>query len=420
MYSQELLKMINNNLKQHKFENLRTTKLFELDLKLWVLGNAVVMFQRMHEEFVRRNDPQSYLEEMKPQYFYTFINMFETRNECQRRAKQFCMVLTPAILDHINRCLGKEIVDDILQKTGPQKFKSRKILQQEVLNKLLIDGSSEKYAEYINSYEDFMKRWISQDLTEHYKCQNTIHVLQTSILQSLLRKIKQALQDEKTLQAKTIYDFLAEFCNVLKKELVISQNSTKVVLFENNLSTIQQFAHEIEWHLSDLEKLVEQDIKSRNIETIFLHSTLKPQDELFRKVIGCDKQCPFCKAPCEAGGWNHKEHFATVHRPRGLSQHVNENTKALDHSICSSNIISNKAFRNAEGKPHPYKDYQKYYPDWAIHPDTTADSSDYWKFVFIQFNHLFAKLYNANPANLPEDWHKLTREKALKSLNKTQ
>ncbi|XP_073491662.1 interferon-induced very large GTPase 1-like isoform X3 [Aquarana catesbeiana] len=421
VYSQELLKMINNNLNQHKFENLRTTKLFELDLKLWVLGNAVVMFQRMHEEFVRRNDPQSYLEEMKPQYFDTFINMFETRNECQRRAKQFCMVsLTPAILDHINRCLGKEIVDDILQKNGPREFKSRKILQREVLNTLLNDGSPEKYAEYINSYEYFMKRWISQYLTEHYKCQNTICVLQTKILESLLVKIKQALQDKKTLQAKTIYDFLAEFCNVLKKELVISQNSTKVVLFENNLSTIQQFAHEIELHLSDLEKLVKQDINSRNIETIFLHSTLKPQDELLRKVIGCGKQCPFCKVPCEAGGGNHKEHFASVHRPRGLAQHVNEDTKALDHSICSSNVISNKTFMNAEGKPHQYKDYQKYYPDWTIQSNTTADSSDYWKFVLIQFNKSFAKLYNANPANLPEDWQKLTREEALKSLNKTQ
>ncbi|XP_040211926.1 interferon-induced very large GTPase 1-like isoform X2 [Rana temporaria] len=421
MYSQELLKMINNNLNQPKFENLQTTKLFELDLKLWVLGNAVVTFQRMHEEFVRRNDPQSYLEEMKPQYFSTFINMFETRNECQRRAKQLCTVsLTPAILDHINRCLGKEIVDDVLQKNGPQEFKSRKILQREVLKTLLSDGSLEKYAEYINSYEDFMKRWISQYLTEHYKCRNTIHVLQTKILQSLLIKVKKALQDEKTLQAETIFDFLAEFCNVLKKELVISQNNMKVVIFENKLSTIKQFAREIELYLSDLEKLVERDINSRNIETTFLHLTLKPQDELFMKVIGCGKQCPFCKAPCEAGGGNHKEHFASVHRPRGLAQHVNEKTKALDHSICSSNVISNKTFRNAEGKPHPYKDYQKYYPDWAIYPDTTADGSDYWKFVLVEFNNSFAKLYNANPANLPEDWHRLTREEALKSLNKTQ
>ncbi|XP_077303238.1 interferon-induced very large GTPase 1-like isoform X3 [Lithobates pipiens] len=421
MYSLELLKMINNNLNQYNFKNLRTTKLFELDLKLWVFGNAVVMFQRMHEEFVLRNDPQSYLEEMKPQYFDTFMNMFKTRNDCQRRAKQLCMVsLTPAILDHINRCLGKEIVDDILQKNGPREFKSRKILQREVLNTLLNDGSLENYAEYINSYEGFMKRWISQYLTEHYKCRNTIRVLQTSILQSVLRKIKQALQDKKTLQAKTIYDFLAEFCNVLKEELVISQNSMKVVIFENNLSTIEQFAHEIELHLSVLEKLVEKNINSRNIETIFFNLTLKPQDELFRKVIGCGKQCPFCKAPCEAGGGNHKEHFASVHRPRGLAQHVNEDTKALDHSICSSNVISNKTFRNAEGKPHPYKDYQKCYPDWAIYPDTTAGGSDYWKFVLMQFNYSFAKLYNAKPANLPEDWHKLTREEALKSLNKTQ
>ncbi|XP_018431092.1 PREDICTED: interferon-induced very large GTPase 1-like, partial [Nanorana parkeri] len=422
IYSLELLKMINKDLRGRDIENLRTTKLFELDLKLCVLGKAAETFQKRHDDFVRSNDPRSYLEEMKPQYFSMFNNMFEKRNECQRRAKQFCMVcLKPAILDHINRHLGKEIVHDILQKNGPREFKSRKILQREVLERLLVNGSLDQYVEYVNNYEGFMKRWISQYLSEHYKGQDTICLLQKGILQSLMVKIERALNDKKTLQAKTILDYLVGFCNVLKKELVIPQNTTKVVIFQSDVIYIKQFARDVALYLPDLEKLMEQDITSLNTETIFLQLTLKPQDELFRKVMGCGKQCPFCKAPCEAVGEDHKEHFASVHRPRGLAQHVNEETNALDHSICSSNVLSNKSFRNAdtEGKPHPYKDYQKYYPDWAIYPDTTADGSDYWKLVFKEFNQSLAELYNANPANIPHDWYKLTKDQALKSLQKT-
>ncbi|MGH0176638.1 UNVERIFIED_CONTAM: hypothetical protein FKN15_073137 [Acipenser sinensis] len=32
----------------------------------------------------------------------------------------------------------------------------------------------------------------------------------------------------------------------------------------------------------------------------------KPQDELFKRVFGCGKQCPFCMVPCKAGGKDHK------------------------------------------------------------------------------------------------------------------
>nr|DBA18981.1 TPA: hypothetical protein GDO54_014870 [Pyxicephalus adspersus] len=383
--------------------NERTTKLFELDLKLCVLRKASETFRRIHEDFIRSNEPRSYLDEMKPQYFSIFNNMFVKRNECQRRAKQFCMVcLKPAITDHINRSLGKEIMDDILQKNGPQEFKSRQILQQQVLKALLV-------------------AWISQYLTKHYKGRDTIHTMQVRIMESLILRIKQALHEPKSLQAGTIAEFLAKLCNVLKKELVISQNSTKVVIFQSNLSDIRQFAHDIESYLPDLEKLVLQEMNSMNRESIFLQLTLNPQDELFTKGMGCGMLCPFCKAPCEAGGGEHKEHFASVHRPRGLSRHVNEETCALDHSICSSNVISNKSFRNAdtEGKLHPYQDYQKYYPDWAIYPDTTSEGSDYWKFVLKEFNSSFAGLYNARPANVPEDWHKITRKQAQKSLEKT-
>ncbi|XP_068100083.1 interferon-induced very large GTPase 1-like isoform X2 [Hyperolius riggenbachi] len=420
IHSQELLKIINNHLKNHS-GNLQTTKMFELDLKLYILSKAAVEFQKMHEDFVQRNDPRSYLEQLKPQYFSMFQNMFQQRNECQRRARQFCVLcLKPAIIDYINRCLGKEVVDGILQKNGPQEFKNRNFLQLAVLKKLLQDNSHTQYEQYINNYERFMKGWISQYLAKHYKDQNTIRKLQESILKGLIILIKQALNDPKALQAKNIADFLTEFCNILKTAIVISQNDMKVIIFQSDLNIAKQFSKDTESFLHALVKEVQQEVSSQNIETTLSQLTLKPQDELFRKVIGCGKQCPFCKAPCEAGGADHK-HFASVHRPRGLAQHVNQQTQVLDHSICSTNINSNKSFTSEETgwNPHPYKDYQKYYPDWVIYPETTGSASVYWKFVLKKFNHEFASLYNAKPANIPKDWQSLTERSALESLKNT-
>ncbi|KAH1171120.1 hypothetical protein KIL84_006738 [Mauremys mutica] len=115
---------------------------------------------------------------------------------------------------------------------------------------------------------------------------------------------------------------------------------------------------------------------------------------------------------------DHKEHFATVHRPKGLWQDGSNNTQRLEHSSCSEDVISNEKFRNSDTqwKPHAYKDYRCYYPDWRIQPDPSLTASNYWKFVFKEFNEQFAKEYDIEPADLPRDWGKITKEQALESL----
>ncbi|XP_068100078.1 interferon-induced very large GTPase 1-like isoform X3 [Hyperolius riggenbachi] len=419
MMSLELIKRINNALNSQNIKGCNITKTFELDLKLHILGNAAPHFEKMHNDFVQNNDPRSCLESLKPEYFSTFENLFEKRNECQRRAIQFCeLCLRPAIVEHVNRCLGNEIVEDILKKGGPWKFKSLNFFQSSLLEELLQSESYVGYVNYINDYKIFVEKWISQFILEHYNQINHLQTLQGSILTSLSLKIKQALRQLNTAHSSDVLTLLAEFCNILKTELVISQNNLKVVAFQSNMD-IKQFISDIETYLPDLENELCTKMKSLDVSSVLSQLNWKPQEELVKKVIGCGKQCPFCKAPCEAGGADHKEHFASIHRPRGLAQHKDEQTKILDHSICSTNVLSNKSFSNADTdwNPHPYKDYQKIYPDWIIYPETTADASDYWKYVFQKFNDSFAGRYNARPGELPKDWCRITKDQALKSLN---
>ncbi|XP_075034946.1 interferon-induced very large GTPase 1-like [Mixophyes fleayi] len=421
LFCKQLLKMINKKLNNHDVISLQTTKFFELDLKLHILGSAAWKFQKMHNDFIQKNDPSHCLQMLKPEYFSMFQSVFEKRNECQRRAEQFCdLCLKPAIIDHINKYLGKEIVEDILQRNGPQEFKSRKLFQCLVLKRLLNIKSCQQYVEYINNYESFVTSWISQYILEYYYGQEHVKILQVNILHILTAKLQEALNHTSTLQAEGVSDFLSKFCSILQKELVISQNNLKVVVFQSDLH-IKKFANDIGSYLYVLEEQIKVDINSTSAGSVLSQVTLKPQEELVKKVIGCGKKCPFCKAPCEAGGGDHKEHFASLHRPRGLAQHKDEQTEALDHSICSTNVISNKCFSNGdtEWKPHPYKDYRTYYPDWAIYPDTTADASDYWKFVFKEFKDLFAEMFNGERANLPDDWYRLTEDHALSSLKTT-
>ncbi|XP_056389805.1 interferon-induced very large GTPase 1-like isoform X2 [Hyla sarda] len=419
LYAEELLSLIDKRLRRRNFQYPNITKLFELDLKLHIFGSAAFKFQKMHEDFVQKNDPRTCLETLKPHYYSVFKNMYEKRDDCRRKAKQFCeLCVKPAITDHINKCLGKEIIDDVLQTGGPEEFKSRKHLQLVILEKLLKENSWDQYIDYINDYESFLKSWISTYIAEHYK--RRIQVLQVRTLHSVMAKVQQTLTHPTLISSRNLNEFLVKFCHILDKDLVISKSDMKVVLFQSNLN-VKSFAEDVELYLGYVQDEIQLQMNSMSIKSILSQLTLKPQEELFKKLIGCGQQCPFCKAPCEAGGADHKEHFTSLHRPQGLGQHTDEPTNVLDHSICSTNVISNKSFSNKDTtwKPHPYKDYRSHYPDWAIYPDMAANASNYWKFVLIEFNESFAKHYGTNPAKIPEDWYKITRHEAITSLKVT-
>ncbi|MGH0176576.1 UNVERIFIED_CONTAM: hypothetical protein FKN15_076018 [Acipenser sinensis] len=145
----------------------------------------------------------------------------------------------------------------------------------------------------------------------------------------------------------------------------------------------------------------------------------KPQDELFKRVFGCGKQCPFCMVPCEAGGKDHSEHHASVHRPQGLGMNIWLHSQHLAGELCSTDVQSDGTFCSCDtgGNNHPYKDYQKIYPDWSITPDATIEASDYWKYVLTTFNEQFAVEYDAQPADIPETWKTISKDQVLKSIN---
>ncbi|MGH0171591.1 UNVERIFIED_CONTAM: hypothetical protein FKN15_061190 [Acipenser sinensis] len=148
----------------------------------------------------------------------------------------------------------------------------------------------------------------------------------------------------------------------------------------------------------------------------------KPQDELFKRVFGCGKQCPFCKVPCEAGGKDHSEHHASVHRPQGLGRYQYFFfffRGKLAVNICTTGVQSDIKFSNINtgGKFHPLKEYRTYYPDWNIAPDSSVEASDYWKYVLTTFNERFAVEYHAQSADIPETWKTISKDQALKSIN---
>ncbi|XP_069840738.1 up-regulator of cell proliferation-like [Dendropsophus ebraccatus] len=420
-YCQKLLQKINRKLRQKDIKKLHFSSQFELDIKVFIFGKAAPVFQEMHDRFVQKNDPRIRLDELKPQYFSTFINMFKEKDQGQSRAKQFCdQCLQPAITQYVYSHLGERIVDDILHSSDNKIFSTRTFFQYTMLENLLEEMSFQKYVQYLLSYKKFSKQWIINYILKKYNNPLSLKEFYENILSSICEKIQNVLQDETCVRSKDISQFFSNLCGNLRAELVIPQNELKVIVF-GNTSDVGQFSSDVQSFLADTNEQILSELRSMSLESVLSRVTLKPQDELLKKVIGCGHQCPFCKVPCEAGGGDHKKHFASVHRPKGLGRYRNHYNKKLVLDICSSAVVSDAAFRNSDTdwKRHPYKEYRIYYPDWSIQPDPSIQSSDYWKYIFVRFNKELAHEYKAKPAELPSIWREITKEQALLSLQKT-
>eukprot|EP00063_Salmo_salar_P090514 XP_014065349.1 PREDICTED: interferon-induced very large GTPase 1-like [Salmo salar] len=211
-------------------------------------------------------------------------------------------------------------------------------------------------------------------------------------------------------------------CYALGEKLVFPKDGLDSIMTLNYSEKTEEFADYLTDYVSEMEQsLAAEYDKGGDIEKRLRSLPFKPQDKMFTSLFGCGEVCPFCHASCEAGGKEHTKHFTSIHRSKGLSAWRCRETKVLTIDICSSLVISGRSFyiSSTAKEPYPYKDYQKYYPDWNIDGDSSMEASDYWKYVMATFNERIAKDTDALPADIPEDWKALTPEDALKSLKKS-
>uniref|UniRef100_A0A3B5QDA8 VLIG-type G domain-containing protein n=1 Tax=Xiphophorus maculatus TaxID=8083 RepID=A0A3B5QDA8_XIPMA len=414
-YIQEILHITDEKLNK---ADVSIDMKFEVSLKQHICGSAARKFQKMHEEFIQENDPYTCLQKNKERFCTDFKDVFHKRDQCQKKAEEFTnQSLKPAVENFICRSLGVDIVDEMMTK---EEFSTQMSFQYSILLDLISKSDFESFKEYICSYEFYVKSWTSKRIKEYFSSGLIICELEDKHLMFCINHINAAIKKAKTENTDSLKTFVVKICTELVDKLVISQDALDAFMVLNNVDQ-EQFAH---WLSKCVEKMTEalrEKFKSTMFETKLSLLHMKPENELFTRVIGCGKQCPFCKIPCDAGGENHTQHFASMHRPDGLGRYRYEGSRKLTTNICSSLVISNKRFCCSDTKDqyHPYKEYRQIYPDWNIHPDGSLEASDYWKYVMKTYNKEFAEAYDAEPADIPDAWKKITKEQAEKSLKKS-
>ncbi len=415
-YIQEILHMIDESLKNHHDVNISIE--FEVSLKQHICGVAARQFQKMHQDFLHENDPYICLKQYKEKLHADFKDLFHDRDQCQKAAVEFTnCCLKPAVKDFVNRSLGPDIIGEMLKSN---QFSTRIECQNSILLDLLTKHDFKSYQSYICSYEEYVKKWILNRILKRFSDQSLLFQFEDRHVQSSISSINNAIKTAKSEQSNSLKKFIENVCRELGDKLVISQDALGAFMILNN-ATQEQFADWLTESVNDMAGALREELKQTTIQKKLSNLNVNPQNELFTKVIGCGKQCPFCEAPCEAGGKAHTEHWASLHRPRGLGKLKSHTTKKLVTDLCSSLVSGDECFhcseKNDEG--HPYKSYKEIFPDWNIAPDASLQVSDYWKYVLTKFNKEFAKAYEAEPADIPPEWENITSKQAEKSLKET-
>ncbi|XP_053185163.1 up-regulator of cell proliferation-like [Scomber japonicus] len=424
-FTRDLLEKINESLDQ-SYKCHKTNAKFEFDLKLHICGIASREFLKMHQKFLSDKDPRTQLEKKKSQYLIDFLDLYKDKDDCQRKADTFVQsCIKPAVEEFINRSLGIHIVDTI-KGSHSEVYSSRSSFQYNIQEELLQKDDFKSFVKYICNYEIYVKDWILQQIEKQMSKDKTWCNLKNNNFQVILDKITAALERATKgpdgVQLPNNNESITELISNMRKYLIedisISEEDEKTALFQIK-STCHPFINSLKESLKDLkEQLQEEFSKSENITETLIKLPIKPQDELFKQVFGCGKQCPFCKVPCEAGGKGHDKHHAAVHRPQGLGRYRNVETKHLFEQLCTTDVHGDREFQSMETKWefHPYKEYYTYYPDWLIPPDPSIEASDYWKYVLVRYNDRFAQEYEAKPADVPEAWRRIKKTDALDGL----
>ncbi|XP_056156334.1 interferon-induced very large GTPase 1-like [Lampris incognitus] len=415
-YILEILHLIDEGL--NKSKDLQISIGMEVALKQHICGKSAHDFQKMHEDFIEENDPLKCLDKNKDKYRVDFKDIFLKRDQCQKKAEEFAkLCLRPAVEAYVSSSLGPDVIDAMLEGDNSAQFGTRILFQYSILKDLLSEFKFKKYLSFICSYEDFAKTWIFDQILKKFSNGTKMSELEDRHLTKSTDHIIKAIKEVQMKKSKNLLEFVEEIRKELK-ELVIPQDAFVAFNILNNANQ-EQFAHYLTISVEEMKQALRESFKQKDTKDRFEGLGMNPQDELFKKVIGCGKQCPFCTAPCEAGGEAHKEHWASIHRPQGLGQFRWHDSKKLVTDICSSAVNSEMRFRchATNYESHPYQKYREIFPDWNIQADSSIEASDYWKYVMTEFNHKFAQTHGAKSADIPSAWHDIKRDSAEKSLN---
>ncbi|CAJ1065439.1 interferon-induced very large GTPase 1 [Xyrichtys novacula] len=396
-YITELLDNVEKALKEKSME-IRSA--FEVDLKVYLCSCACRDFQQLHDRYAKDTELLMCITANKSRYLAQFIYRFRKRDQCQRMAKAFTsMVLKPTVLDYIYKPLGMHIVEEI--RSNDPQYHSPHAFHQSLLEELLQEDRFEGFLEYLQSFDDFRRKKIQKTVLDNLSESSSVNKWRQRRLGEIVGKIAAAVSQ--TLEGT---------CGILSNTKMLLERVCLTLEKDGDVEVTRGplegplFSITTEWDrfvkcLMELLAAMRLDLAQEFSQDVDVNQFLKclpvqPQDSLFNRVRGCEKQSPCCRAPCAQTEIEHRVHKALLHWPKGI---IPNNSSSLSCVTCPESMEEEKSGESKE--------------EQAKRGQTPCA---YWRYVLARFNERFAQEYEQEQQKIPEEWRLITQEEALESL----
>ena len=386
-------------------KKIKITHKYRVDLLYHVEKLAIEGFTELHKQYCDLSSPAAHLKQMMKTYRDLFMIKMGKGGAAVGFCKSMIMGIIVCNIDEYLR--PTRLLDDIKQfnvQVDGDIFSEVKSLGASVLADLIQKDQFDEYLEYIINHEMFMKAKLKLESVKHFTKGDRLKNMAKRKLEEVEKEIRTALEaasEHTTTDGKLVKAFLFF---VKKSDLKIPQSGITTYR-ELDAEDTHQFAPILH---KQLENAVEEIRRTINNWDIAQKLTEKDFPSfVLDEIVGCRNRCPFCEAPCDAhsAGKTQGRHSATMHRPLGLIGVYDLKTNKLLTSDCCYNVASNYTFTHGEdNRTTPYLHYQRVYPDWKIEKKVNPRVEKIWKWVLAKYNADFAKHYNAEKADVPDEW----------------
>ncbi|XP_027260767.2 interferon-induced very large GTPase 1 [Cricetulus griseus] len=403
-------------------EDYTFTRDYTIDLSLFLFQKASKSFKEMHKAFKIANDPVTYLESKKDDFFLSFKISCQGATSITSFVDFLWLKLTPAISATIWGKMGPKVAGD-MRSTCPAFSGNRANLEKHILISLAEEENFDKYWQYIHQPQSFFRDYISEHIRrycsekESEKVKTFLKISLGDIKNAILTAIHKTTEVANN-ESSTASGWLDLFCDHLGSNLIFPRKD--LISIEHQEIKDTEFLKEaMSAALDPAMRKVEEDCSRRPIDEMV------PNIEkiLSEHLCGCWNQCPFCKAICTNTIPQHEgDHSVPFHRPQSVRGGGWYKTNDFDISCCSTSVSSNNLFVLSDDKKFPYKKYREAggnFATWSITPDSSTQP--YWKWFICHFRSELEVKYGKKFTNLgkiPDSWNKITKQEVLDDLKK--
>ncbi|KAI4891123.1 hypothetical protein NFI96_002468 [Prochilodus magdalenae] len=404
-------------------------KEFFVDVSLSVCGQAATRFAELHRKYKEANDPSSYFEKKRPEYFKVFEKYWKGATSAAVLGDQICSKLKGPILQSAYNMITESICNQIRGK--PPFNGNRADLEKHILRSLAEKegNKEEKFNDFLtymyypkHQYERFIKHKVEDYMAaENPQAVSALHQHIEHKQYSVVRAAEMAADKVKHVNGDAKM-WLESFSNSLVDEL----GDTRVYLSDDDSKDITDFDIIVNVMKKELPTVI-KDLKGSLTKLSDLKMEMfreKPDEILIKHFCRCCwEKCPFCGAVCTKSQEEHAgEHSADFHRSPGMTGMNYRGTTEFVIDFCTTAVASTKSFYPS-GKATKSIQYQQYrtaegeYAKWMISPDFSE--SVYWKWFVCEFKEnleMHFKNTFSGLGEIPAGWKTVTQSDAIASL----